>query len=62
KYGDFALNKALKKNAGLRRLLLHAHSLRFPASDGGVLELEAPLPDSFRAFLAAAGLAEAGRL
>ncbi|MDR2767631.1 MAG: RNA pseudouridine synthase, partial [Treponema sp.] len=39
KYGDFALNKALKKNAGLRRLLLHAHSLRFPASDGGVLEL-----------------------
>ncbi|MDR2182011.1 MAG: RluA family pseudouridine synthase [Treponema sp.] len=62
KYGDFALNKSLKKAAGLRRLLLHARSLRFPLSNGGNLELEAPLPDSFRGFLAAAGLGDCSTL
>lgn len=44
KYGDFALNKALKK-----RLLLHAAKLSFrhPVS-GERLKLESPLPAEFR--------------
>jgi 23S rRNA pseudouridine955/2504/2580 synthase len=52
KYGDFALNKSLKKTMGLRRLLLHAFSLRLP---GGPL-IRAPLPDHFTGFLEKAGM------
>jgi 23S rRNA pseudouridine955/2504/2580 synthase len=52
KYGDFALNKSLKKTMGLRRLLLHAFSLRLP---GGPL-IRAPLPDHFTDFLKQAGM------
>jgi 23S rRNA pseudouridine955/2504/2580 synthase len=52
KYGNFALNKRLKKTMGLRRLLLHASSLRLP---GGPV-LRAPLPDHFTQFLYRAGL------
>ncbi|MDR0402325.1 MAG: RluA family pseudouridine synthase [Treponema sp.] len=47
KYGDFALNKRLKKTIGLKRLLLHALSLRLP---GGPV-IRAPLPDYFAEFL-----------
>jgi 23S rRNA pseudouridine955/2504/2580 synthase len=53
KYGDFALNKNLKKTMGLRRLLLHALSLRLP---GGPV-LRAPLPEHFTEFLEKAGMA-----
>jgi 23S rRNA pseudouridine955/2504/2580 synthase len=52
KYGDFALNKSLKKTMGLRRLLLHAFSLRLP---GGPL-IRAPLPDHFTQLLDRAGI------
>jgi 23S rRNA pseudouridine955/2504/2580 synthase len=52
KYGDFALNKSLKKTMGLRRLLLHAFSLSLP---GGPL-IRAPLPDHFTEFLERAGM------
>jgi 23S rRNA pseudouridine955/2504/2580 synthase len=53
KYGDFALNRRLKKSMGLRRLLLHAFSLRLP---GGPV-IRAPLPDHFAKFLEQAGMA-----
>ena len=50
KYGDFALNKNLKKSLGLKRLLLHAYSIHLPPSltqfKNG-LEIFAPLPDHF---------------
>jgi 23S rRNA pseudouridine955/2504/2580 synthase len=57
KYGDFSLNKALKKTFALKRLLLHAYSLMVPSFSGAeTLRLEAPPPDYFTAFLEAAGL------
>jgi hypothetical protein len=52
KYGDFQLNKELKKTAGLKRMLLHAASLSLP----GLPPADAPLPDYFRAFLEKAGI------
>ena len=50
KYGDFELNKRLRKE-GLRRMFLHAASLAFthPAS-GEKLRLEAPLPRDLAKF------------
>jgi RluA family pseudouridine synthase len=39
------------------RLMLHAARLRFPHPEGGVGEVEAPVPDDFRILMAAAGLA-----
>ncbi len=47
RHGDFALNKRLRKEAGLRRLLLVAWSLRLPS---GRL-VRASLPEHFAAFL-----------
>ena len=48
KYGDFALNKRLKKMLGIKRLLLHALSIYLPPLlvNGG-LTINAPLPDYF---------------
>ncbi len=52
KYGDFALNRDLQK-AGLRRMFLHAASLRLAHPLGGeMLELESPLPRELAEFLA----------
>jgi 23S rRNA pseudouridine955/2504/2580 synthase len=52
KYGDFALNKRLRKERGLKRLLLHSSHLLIPSSLCGVsLDIKAPLPDYFRAFI-----------
>jgi 23S rRNA pseudouridine955/2504/2580 synthase len=50
KYGDFELNKRLRKE-GLKRMFLHAASLalRHPAT-GEALRLESPLPRDLRAF------------
>ncbi|CAL94231.1 RluA family pseudouridine synthase [Azoarcus olearius] len=52
KYGDFALNKRLE-GEGLRRMFLHAASLRFhhPLT-GELLAFEAALPDDLRGFVA----------
>ncbi|ANQ84781.1 ribosomal large subunit pseudouridine synthase C [Azoarcus olearius] len=52
KYGDFALNKRLE-GEGLRRMFLHAASLRFhhPLT-GKLLAFEAALPDDLRGFVA----------
>jgi 23S rRNA pseudouridine955/2504/2580 synthase len=48
KYGDFALNKKLRKAAGLKRLLLHAS--RIIVKDGFNLDIRAPLPEYFHFF------------
>jgi len=51
-YGNFPLNKVLKRELGLRRLFLHASALEFkhPATDEP-LRLEAPLPLKLRSVL-----------
>ncbi|WP_306476029.1 RluA family pseudouridine synthase [Methyloversatilis sp.] len=51
KYGDFALNKALRKE-GLPRMFLHAHSLalKHPLT-GEPVELAAPLPADLAGFV-----------
>ncbi|MDR2135713.1 MAG: RNA pseudouridine synthase, partial [Treponema sp.] len=53
KYGDFALNKRLRKSLGLRRLLLHAFRLQIPeglAGCAGGIDVCAPPPDCFAPF------------
>ncbi|MDR2631926.1 MAG: RluA family pseudouridine synthase [Spirochaetaceae bacterium] len=51
KYGNFALNKELRKTLGLKRLLLHSARLIIPASFLGYpLDVIAPLPDYFQVF------------
>ncbi|GHV85949.1 RNA pseudouridine synthase [Spirochaetia bacterium] len=57
KYGDFALNKILRKTLGFKQLFLHAASLYLPSSlvKGG-LEITAPLPDYFTAALTRLGI------
>ena len=47
KYGDFSLNKKLRKTIGLKRLLLHASRLTI---DEVRLDIHAPLPDYFSPF------------
>ena len=51
KYGDFAWNRALKRE-GLKRMFLHARRIGFrhPAS-GAALSVEAPLPGELSRFL-----------
>lgn len=51
KYGDFALNRELPKR-GLKRMALHAWSMRFPHPiSGEETHLKAALPDDFRPFV-----------
>jgi 23S rRNA pseudouridine955/2504/2580 synthase len=53
KYGDFSLNKRLRKERGLRRLLLHSARLVIPeALCGFPLDISAKTPDYFEAFMA----------
>lgn len=52
KYGDFALNRDLQK-AGLKRMFLHAASIRLPHPlSGEILALSAPLPAELAKFMA----------
>jgi 23S rRNA pseudouridine955/2504/2580 synthase len=52
KYGDFALNRELRKKAGLKRLLLHASRLIIPPQeDGFALDIHAPPPPYFAGFM-----------
>ncbi|GHU88553.1 hypothetical protein FACS189476_05850 [Spirochaetia bacterium] len=54
KYGDFALNKELRKTMGLRRLLLHSARLLIPetlAGFSGGIDISAALPDYFLPFV-----------
>jgi 23S rRNA pseudouridine955/2504/2580 synthase len=48
KYGDFSLNKKLRKVPGLKRLLLHASRLVINEEN---LDISAPLPDYFSSFI-----------
>jgi 23S rRNA pseudouridine955/2504/2580 synthase len=48
KYGDFALNKSLRKTPGIKRLLLH--SSRLIINDAYSLDVSAPLPECFNVF------------
>jgi 23S rRNA pseudouridine955/2504/2580 synthase len=49
KYGNFALNKELRKTLGLKHLLLHSARLIIPPSLLGYpLDVSAPLPDYFQ--------------
>jgi len=48
KYGDFTLNKKLRKSAGLKRLLLHAS--RLIIKDEINVDIHAPLPEYFSCF------------
>ena len=44
-YGDFDLNRRLKKTHGIRRLCLHAHRIELPhPASGRALRIESPLP------------------
>jgi len=56
KYGDFELNKALQKSgpggASLKRMFLHAWSLKFKhPKTRKAIHLQAPLPDELQQFL-----------
>ncbi|GHV25320.1 RNA pseudouridine synthase [Spirochaetia bacterium] len=54
KYGDFPLNKRLRRDRGLRRLLLHSSRLVIPEElCGFALDVSAPLPEYFGTFLEA---------
>lgn len=45
-YGDFALNREIKKQFGLKRLFLHAYHLKFRLDESGVAyDCEIPLAD-----------------
>jgi len=57
KYGDFSLNKQLKKSLGIKRLLLHAFSIFLPPPliKGGLL-ISAPPPDYFLELIENTGL------
>jgi 23S rRNA pseudouridine955/2504/2580 synthase len=47
RHGDFALNKRLRREAGVRRLMLHARSLTLP--DGTLVS--SPMPERFAEFM-----------
>jgi 23S rRNA pseudouridine955/2504/2580 synthase len=46
KYGNFALNKSLRKQIALKRLLLHANKLNLVLPSGIALDVCAPIPDA----------------
>ncbi|MDR3324590.1 MAG: RluA family pseudouridine synthase [Spirochaetaceae bacterium] len=51
KYGDFALNRRLRKERGLKNLLLHSARLAIPQSDGPPIDVSAPPPPYFDEYL-----------
>ena len=57
KYGDFALNRRLRKTMKLKRLLLHASRLIIPETPDGLrLDITSPAPEIFRQFSANSSL------
>jgi 23S rRNA pseudouridine955/2504/2580 synthase len=56
KYGDFALNKRLRGEAGVKKMLLHAARLAIPLQNGNILNISAPLPEYFMKALSVFGL------
>ena len=55
-YADFALKKRIRKELGIRRLLLHARRLVLPLPKRGALDLSAALPEHFEPCMVALGL------
>lgn len=51
KYGDFKLNKELRKDGRLKRLLLHASRLIISTYSGFSLDVTSPLPPYWESFL-----------
>jgi 23S rRNA pseudouridine955/2504/2580 synthase len=49
KYGDFALNKKLRKSIGLKNLLLHSYQLII--NDDYQIDINAPVPDYFSGYI-----------
>ncbi|MDR3355738.1 MAG: RluA family pseudouridine synthase [Spirochaetaceae bacterium] len=56
RYGDFALNRRLRGEAGVKKMLLHASRLSIPLQSGHALEVSAPLPGYFLEALAVFGI------
>ncbi|MHB1845052.1 MAG: RluA family pseudouridine synthase, partial [Deltaproteobacteria bacterium] len=57
RHGDFAFNRELRAQAGLRRMFLHAASLAFPLPGSGrELKLRSPLPAELTEPLARLGV------
>jgi 23S rRNA pseudouridine955/2504/2580 synthase len=52
KYGDFALNRRLRGEASLKKMLLHALRIAVPLQNGHILEVSAPPPEHFLEALA----------
>ena len=51
-YGDFELNRRLRKSHGIRRLCLHAHSIELPhPATGKRLRVVSPIPEEFAALI-----------
>ena len=56
-YGAFDFNRRMKREAGLKRLFLHAREIALPHPDTKqMLTVKAPLPDDLTAVLKAAGI------
>ncbi len=56
-YGDFDLNRRLRKDLGLKRLFLHAAQLQIlHPGTGKVITVDAPLPEALGEVLVKAGL------
>ena len=47
-YGDFSLNRDVKKRFGLKRLFLHAYHLQFRLSSGEQYDCEIPLAEDLQ--------------
>jgi 23S rRNA pseudouridine955/2504/2580 synthase len=56
KYGDFALNKRLRRESGIKRMLLHSARLTLTLRNGRTLDVSAPPPEYFDAALLSLGL------
>ncbi len=54
KYGDFSLNKRLRKEQSVKKLLLHAYRLYIPREQNKPLDIKIPVPDYFSLFLESA--------
>jgi len=50
KYGNFPLNKKLRKSNGLKRLLLHASRLIIKSANNSI-DITAPLPEYFKQYI-----------
>ncbi len=59
RHGDFGLNRILQREAGLRRMFLHAERISFEHPlRGSLLEVTVPLPDELRDVLTRVGMDE----